>query len=479
MESTGGDKMVDHIDSLNWSGVSLSEIIERGLRLEASVYDVKGKKAKDIIKSCGWPQKTISGTNGIAEAYTCGRFKRIWLDYSEFPIYQPSSILDLCPEPDGYLSKKTNTDIERLRVHKGQVLITCSGTIGKVSLVSETLDNKIFSHDLLRITCKEKEDVGYLYAFAKSQIGNLILTTNQYGAVISHIEASHLDEVYLPYPEKSIRKKISDRIEKSFSLRDEANYLWERATKIIYSELKLQEFKDFKHEHINQTLNAFSVKLSDLQGRMDGSFHDKLIEDILQKLDEEAERLAKLGDADISEAIYLPQRFKRVYVDENSGTKMFGIKQITTLDPFTDKYLALGCITKKCKDELLLEPGTILISRSGTIGNMCIVPPHWKNWIASEDLIRIKVKKGLEGYVYCFLSSEYGKALVKKYAFGAVQDHIDCEQVSDFCIPILRDKKKIKEINSIVEQVNQKRNEAYLYEQEALDLLNKEVFQLN
>lgn len=468
--------MVESINSLNWSGVSLSEVIDRGLRLEASVYDVEGKKAKEIIKSCGWSQKPIAGIDGIAEAYTCGRFKRIWLDYSDLPIYQPSTILDLCPEPDGYLSHKTNTDIEELRVHKGQILITCSGTIGKVSYVSETLNNKIFSHDLLRVTCKEKDDEGYLYAFAKSSIGNLILTTNQYGAVISHIEASHLQEVYLPYPERRIRKAISEKVKESFSLRDEANILWNEATDIIYSELKLKQFKEFKNEHINQTLNSFSVKLSDLQGRIDGSFHDEIVGAIYKQLAQEAERLVKLGDDEISEAIYLPQRFKRVYVDENSGTKMFGIKQITTLDPFTDKYLALGCITKKCQNELLLEPGTILISRSGTIGNMCIVPPHWKNWIASEDLIRIKVKKGLEGYVYCFLSSEYGKALVKSYAFGAVQDHIDCDQVSDFCIPILKNKEKMNKINNIVERVNQKRNEAYLYEQEALDILDKEVF---
>ena len=55
----------------------------------------------------------------------------------------------------------------------------------------------------------------------------------------------------------------------------------------------------------------------------------------------------------------------------------------------------------------------ILVSRSGTIGNICIVPPHWKHWIASEDLIRVQPKKELEGYIYCFLSSEYGQALIK------------------------------------------------------------------
>ena len=84
------------------------------------------------------------------------------------PIYQPSTVVDIKPTPDGYISKRTKTDIESLRVHKGQVLMTCSGTIGKVSYVSKALDEKIFSHDLLRINCNNADDAGYIYAYLRS-----------------------------------------------------------------------------------------------------------------------------------------------------------------------------------------------------------------------------------------------------------------------------------------------------------------------
>lgn len=471
--------MVSNDIDLNWSSVALSEVIDRGMRLEASVFDVEGKKAKDIVKNCDWEKRTITGSNGIASAYTCGRFKRIWVEKSALPIYQPSSILDLYPQPDGYLSPKTNTDIEKLRVRKGQVLVTCSGTIGKTSFVSDTLADKIFSHDLLRITCNDETDAGYLYAFTKSDVGNLILTTNQYGAVISHIEASHLDDVEIPYPSSPIRAEIGEKIQESFALRDESNVLIDEAKEILYMDLHLEDFISFKQKIISKDVNAFSVKLSNLLGRLDGSFHDAIVSGIIEKLKEEAEVVRPLGDSSITTGVYLPQRFKRVYVNRGHGTKMFGIKQITSLDPFTEKYLALGCITKKCRDELLLEPGTILISRSGTIGNMCIVPPHWEGWIASEDLIRVKVKKELEGYVYCFLTSEYGQALMKRYAFGAVQDHIDCDQVSDFPIPLLKNSESMRKINALVEKANDKRNVAYQKEQEAMKILDEKVFMLN
>ena len=157
--------------SLKWCSISLADVVAHGKRLEASVYDVEAKQAHQIIKACRYPLTTIGGKEGLTTSYTCARFKRIWVEKSDFPIYQPSTIVDVKPVPDGYISHLTKTDIEALRVKKGQVLMTCSGTIGKVAYVSKTLDNKIFSHDLLRIECKNPTDRGYVYTYLKRQSG--------------------------------------------------------------------------------------------------------------------------------------------------------------------------------------------------------------------------------------------------------------------------------------------------------------------
>lgn len=41
------------------------------------------------------------------------------------------------------------------------------------------------------------------------------------------------------------------------------------------------------------------------------------------------------------------------------------------------------------KEELELKENLILITRSGTIGKTVLVPKHWENWVASEDVLRI------------------------------------------------------------------------------------------
>ena len=153
--------------SLKWCSVNLSDVISRGKRLEASVFDVEAKHARQIIQKGKYPITFIGGDSGLTTSYTGARFKRIWLKKSDYPIFQPSSITDIKPVPDGYISRLTQTNIDKLRVKRGQILMTCSGTIGKLSYVSNTLDKQIFSHDLLRIDCKIPSDAGYIYTYLK------------------------------------------------------------------------------------------------------------------------------------------------------------------------------------------------------------------------------------------------------------------------------------------------------------------------
>lgn len=258
---------------VKWCSVSLSDVVTRGKRLEASVFDVEAKQARQIIQSGKYPLTTIGGQNGLATSYTCARFKRIWVERSDLPIYQPSTIVDLKPSPDGYISKLTQTNIEALKVHRGQVLMTCSGTIGKVSYVSKTLDDRIFSHDLLRIDCKENIDQGYIYVYLKSNLGNKILLTNSYGAVITHIEPEHLAAVPIPDAPKEIKERIHNLIVRSYELRDESNELIDQATQLLIEELHLPDIHDFnvKDYKKNAPVETYSVKLSDINGRADAS----------------------------------------------------------------------------------------------------------------------------------------------------------------------------------------------------------------
>jgi type I restriction enzyme S subunit len=448
------------------------------MRLEASVYDIDGKYAREILGRCIYKSLPLIGEHGFTSAYSCGRFKRIWLPHSDLPIYQPSTIMDLDPAPDGYLSNRTKTDISILKVKQGQILATCSGTIGKVSLVTKTLDNKIFSHDLIRINARNINDSGYIYAFLRSKVGNILLQSNRYGAVITHIEPEHLADIPVPNPPDSIKKEIHDFITHSFNLRDESNELIVKATNLLVNELNLPPVHEIKTKRFNNRIDVdnYSVKLSNLNGRFDGSYHIPLAKAITEHLKKHAEELISVGDKRISKTIILPGRFKRVYVDAGQGRVFFGGKQIFELDPSNKKYLSLAKHSIRIKNQLEVYENMVLITCSGTIGKVTIVPKHWNHWAANQHIIRIIPSDNkLAGYMYIFLSSIYGNTLIRKYTYGSVVDEIDDNHVAQIPFPLLRNKSVQKEINEIALDANKKRYEAYLLEQRAMKTLNDKV----
>lgn len=462
---------------VKWCSVSLAEMVERGKRLEASVFDVEARQAWDLINNNKYPITSLGGTNGLTTSYTCGRFKRIWVMKSEYPIYQPSSVVDLKPTPDGYISKKTKVDIDSLRVHKGQILLTCSGTIGKVSLVSKTLDNAIFSHDLLRIDCKNLVDVGYIYTYLKSKIGSQILITNKYGAVITHIESEHLDTVPIPNAPNEIKSKINDLIMQSYDLRDESNALIDQAQALLVKELNLPPISEIKVDTLDKSksVQTFNVKLSEMAGRADASYHVPIVDAIVDILKKNAAEITTVGDERISSDVVLPGRFKRVYVEKDYGVKFIGGKEMHQLIPTTEKYLSKKAHKKQLEGSLGIKPYSILTPARGSLGDVELPCKHFYSWAISDNMMQILSNKNVCGYLYIFLNSEYGKALIQRFTYGGVVDAIEPFHIQSVEVPILRNQDVQKQINDLALQANEKRYQAYLLEQDALKVLDEEV----
>ena len=184
--------------------------------------------------------------------------------------------------------------------------------------------------------------------------------------------------------------------------------------------------------------------------------------------------LVELGDKKISEKIILPGRFKRIYVEEGHGKIFIGGKQIYELDPSNKKFLSAS--RHENLDEISIKQNTILITRSGTIGKVVLVPKHWEDWIASEHLIRIiPADEKIAGYLKIFLATDYGRELIVRNTYGAVVDEIDDKQVKKIPVPILKNKSAQEEINFLALRANEKRFWAYEAEQEALKIFNEEV----
>ena len=477
IEEHDEEQIIAHESPVKYCSVALSDVIARGKRLEASVFDVEAMQARALIAGGKYPQTFLGGAEGIATSYVCGRFKRIWVKTSDIPIYQPSSIVDIKPSPDGYISSKTKTNINALRVQKNQILMTCSGTVGKVSYVSETLKDKVFSHDLLRIDCKNPNDAGYVYAYLKSSVGNQILCTNRYGAVITHIEPEHLATIPIPNAPAMLKSRIHYLIEQSYALRDASNDLIDEATALLVKALNLPPMDDIAPSFYEKDaeVDTFSVPLSRLEGRLEASYHVPIVDAVMERLRQNAAEVTMIGDPRISREVILPGRFKRVYVDEGHGRVLIGGKQLYELDPAVKKYIS-GRKHEKILKKLEVYENTILLTRSGTIGKVALVPKHWEHYIPSDHIIRIvPTSDDMAGYLYIFLASDYAQPLIRRFTYGSVVDEIDDHHVRRIAVPLLKDRAAQKKINDLAMAANAKRYEAYCLEQDALKMLNEQI----
>lgn len=463
---------------VKWCGVSLSEVIEKGKRLEASVYDVESKQAYTRVKNGIYPAVDLIGLDSpVKKAHYGGRLKRNYVEKNSensVGFIGSSEMLDISPQPIKFMVDDER--VSNLHVKRGTVLISRSGTIGNMSYVNKTLEKFLISEHAMRLECNSYP--GYVYAYLKTKTGQALIRSNIYGSVIQQIEPEHLASVPIPDAPNMLKSRIDELVSKSYSLRDESNALIDEATKLLIDELQLPAIEDFNVGYFKKDapVDTFSVKLSDMRYRLDASYHVPIVDAIVDHLKKYAAEITSIGDKRISSAVILPGRFKRVYVDEGHGYVLFGGKQIHTLDPSGEKYLSKSKHDERISKELLIEENTTLITRSGTIGKVALVPKHWANWIASEHIIRVvPASQDVAGYNYIFLLSDYGRILIQRYTYGAVVDEIDNGHVSDIPIPLLKNHDVQKRINDLALEANKKRYEAYKLEQKALEIMNKEV----
>jgi len=152
-------------------------------------------------------------------------------------------------------------------------------------------------------------------------------------------------------------------------------------------------------------------------------------------------------------------------------------KQIFELDPSNKKYLSIKKHKDRIAKQLYLYENMIVITCSGTIGRVNIIPKHWENWTMSQHVLRIvPANNKIAGYLYIWLNSDYGKSLIQRHIYGSVVDEIDNSHLSKVPVPILHDEQIMQEINQLALQANKLRSEAYYEEQKAIRELEEKVF---
>lgn len=220
--------------------------------------------------------------------------------------------------------------------------------------------------------------------------------------------------------------------------------------------------------------NIIRYNHSGSEYRLDAHFYNPMAQLGIENIKKAKTEVKTIED--VTERVFMCNRFKRTYVDRNHGLPFPSGKNIIQIRPTDLKYVSVS--ETKGIDELKLQQGWTLIMRSGTLGRTCLVWKNYENYTATEHIIRV-IPNGNQvdpGYLYSFLSSQYGKLQILRYRHGSVIDEITDKQIRKVLIPIPSEEEQ-KQIGDQVRSAYEKRAEAIRLEDEAQEILMKALTQ--
>ena len=191
--------------------------------------------------------------------------------------------------------------------------------------------------------------------------------------------------------------------------------------------------------------------------RFDASFH--LSEALVVKRKIASSPYGLLSIKDVTSSIFYGNRIRRVYVsDREHGIPFVSSSDILQADLENVKLASRKHTT--CIEEMKLQKGWTLISRSGTIGNCAFANAKHAQKLASEDVIRVIPNNILRGgLIYAYLASNSGHSLLTQGTFGAVIQHIEPDFVASLPIPIFPEYFQ-QEVDDLIQESARLREEA-------------------
>ena len=447
-----------------WSGVPVSLFTGGDRRMEAENYLSEGFQLKLVFnkRQHGW-----TPLGELAEVWQPNRLKGIVVGPEHGnPFLTATQVLDHRPFPRKWLAlERTHQSSERF-VQQGQILVTCSGNVGRATIAPKHLEGILISHDILRVSPKTDQSWGWIYASLRAPMTRLIMTSAQYGHIIKHLEAHHLDSIPIVDVDDQVLEDFHAQARIVLDWRNEADNLITQAEEIFERKIGFAPTED-------NAQTGFSVSASETmfcgRRRLEAGYHTPEVTDIIKHFFNAKLSVDSLKSVTVR--VWWMSRFKRVFGDTGapyySGNDLFSVNPPITkrvlleqADNPEDYFAKEGWIVMACSGQTYgLNGSVILMTKTD---EECFLTHDLIRIIPDEDLIRT-------GYLLIALGHpRLGRPLVIRNAYGSSIPHLDPMDVAQ--IPIVRLGESVEEeIADLTEQAASLRSQADVLENQLAD----------
>lgn len=122
-----------------------------------------------------------------------------------------------------FINDEKFEEMKRFELKPHSLIMSCSGTIGKVAIVPNKVKKGIINQALLMLTPSDKLNIMFLKLLMESNFFQILLSENSTGAAISNVASVKiLKEIKIPVPQLPEQQRIVSKLDKLFDKIDKA-----------------------------------------------------------------------------------------------------------------------------------------------------------------------------------------------------------------------------------------------------------------
>lgn len=410
----------------HWTSVPARVLLLGDRRMEAETYLSSGYGLRIAMEA----HTEWRPLRDFARVWQPSRLKGILVSAGVgTPFLAATQVFDIRPVPRKWLAlARTDNAADRF-VAAGTIVVTCSGAVGRATLAHAPHANTLVSHDLLRVTPRDQEQWGWVYAYLRSSQARAMMSGAQYGHIIKHLEVSHLDALPVPNVPAEIAFAFQNRVQDILVMRDEAHRLTLEAESRFAREVGEIDVTDWGESGFVERGANFAAG----RRRLDASAHNPGARAIQRHLANRGAGTATIADAGFR--VWVPGRYKRIPAED--GVVYYDSADLLETNPDTSKRFAdCGFGDEhggRVDRNWLLMPCSGQVY--GIIGTAVLAGASLDGQVVSNHVMRLAPEPDAAiraGYLITALTHPvYGRPLVKALAFGSSVPELDPAEVRD------------------------------------------------
>lgn len=172
----------------------------------------------------GWEEKKLGDICGFTRGPFGGSLKKSIFKEHGYAVYEQShAIYNQFDEIRYFIDEDKFNEMKRFELNPGDIIMSCSGTMGKVAIVPANIKRGIINQALLRLAPSKKILTKFLELWMGSEdFQNKIKEYSQGAAIQNVASVSILKEITIPLPSLPEQKQIVCILDQAFATIDKA-----------------------------------------------------------------------------------------------------------------------------------------------------------------------------------------------------------------------------------------------------------------